>query len=86
MQLAHPTSSWAALALALLEVEGVAVRDREVVVVGVLTTLDVELVVLATFATPGLEPPPPQPATRTPLMKAATASRRAGDERASRLW
>jgi hypothetical protein len=95
MQLAHSTSDWPALpsgnTAPLVEVEVVAllelalVVDREVVAVLVLATEEVAVVVLLTFATFGLPEPPPHPATRTPLMSAAAVSRRARDERFSRL-
>ena len=42
----------------------------------VLAALDVvEVVMLLTFATGGLEPPPPHPATRIALINAVAASR-----------
>src|SRR5579863_9893224 len=81
MQLAHSTSDPPALPFdsvaPLLEVDVVAVREREVVAVPGCAALDVivEVVVLLTFATGGLEPPPPHPATRIALINAVAAGR-----------
>jgi hypothetical protein len=61
------------------------VLDREVVPPPVLAALEVEVVVLLTVATGGLPELPPQPATRTPLMSAEAANKRARGERVSRL-
>jgi hypothetical protein len=59
--------------------------DVGVVAAAVLAALEVEVVVLSTFATGGLPEPPPHPATRIPLMSAVAASGRARVERVSRF-
>jgi hypothetical protein len=90
MHVAHSTSDSPALPFnsvaPLLEVDVVAVRDREVVAVAVLAGLDVvEVVALVTDAMLGLFEFPPHPATRTPLASPAAASSRARGGRNSRF-
>jgi hypothetical protein len=63
----------------------VAVLDRDVVAAPPLVVLDVEVLVVLTAATVGLPELPPHPASRTPLVSAMAASRRARCERISRV-
>jgi hypothetical protein len=63
-------------ALALVAPAPVAVLDPLVVAAPALAALDAEVLTPPTVAAGGLPELPPHPATRTPVARAATASRR----------